>query len=164
MTWPLTVGFLSVLAGVLVVVIGVTLRDRPAAAPQTGPFDLGFKIIACPTFAAGMTASATIFISSSAGPGYTPVLAEMRNPRQYKIPLLINCLFVGSTYLSFSMVIYYWCGTWIASPSLASAGPACGDDNEVDPVQARTQRSHEILRTVMSAAAGGRRFLRLRAM
>jgi hypothetical protein len=109
MTWPLTVGFISVMVGVLVVVIGVTLRDRPAAAPQTGSYDLGFEVIAYPTFAAGMTASATIFISSSAGPGYIPVLAEMKNPMQYRKPIIINGLFVGSTYLSFSMVVYYWC-------------------------------------------------------
>ena len=36
MTWPLTIAFVSVIAGVLVVVIGVAFPDRPAAAPQTG--------------------------------------------------------------------------------------------------------------------------------
>jgi hypothetical protein len=46
----------------------VTTLDRPAAAPQTGDFDLGYSVIAHPTFIAGMTASATIFISSPAPP------------------------------------------------------------------------------------------------
>ena len=50
MTWPLTIGFISVIAGVLIVVIGTTTRSRPAAAPQTGPYELGFYAIAHPTF------------------------------------------------------------------------------------------------------------------
>ncbi|KAI1867018.1 hypothetical protein JX265_007594 [Neoarthrinium moseri] len=123
MTWPLTAGFVSVMSGVLVVVIGVTLRDRPAAAPQTGPYELGWSAIAYPTFAAGMTASATIFISSAGGPGFLPVIAEMKNPKDYKRAVVICGFVVGAVYLSFSEVIYRWCGAWVASPSLGSAGP-----------------------------------------
>ncbi|KAH8674035.1 transmembrane amino acid transporter protein-domain-containing protein [Xylariales sp. PMI_506] len=123
MTWPLTVGFVSVMAGVLVVVIGVTFNSRPAAAPQTGPYELGWYAITHPTFAAGITASATIFVSSSGGPGYLPVIAEMKKPQEYKRAVLIVGVIVGSVYLSFSEVIYRWCGQWVASPSLGSAGP-----------------------------------------
>jgi hypothetical protein len=123
MTWPLTVGFVSVLAGVLTVVIGVTFNDRPAAAPQTGPYDLGFVAIAYPAFAAGMVAACTIFVSSCGCPGYIPVIAEMRRPQDFKKSAIIVALLVGSIYLSFSMVMYRWCGQWIATPSLGSAGP-----------------------------------------
>lgn len=31
--------------------------------------------------------------------------------------------FVTAAYLSFSLVVYKWCGKWVASPSLGSAGP-----------------------------------------
>lgn len=48
MTWPLTVAFVSVISAVLIVVIGVSFQDRPAAAPQTGQFDLGFEVIGAP--------------------------------------------------------------------------------------------------------------------
>lgn len=123
MTWPLTVAFVSVIAGVLVVVIGVSFQDRPAAAPQTGSFDLGFHAIAHPGFVAGITASATIFVSSAAGPNYVLVIAEMKKPRDFKKAAYPVGVIVGSVYLSFSMVIYYYCGTWIATPSLGSAGP-----------------------------------------
>lgn len=123
MTWPLTVGFFSVMAGVLTVTIGVTLRDRPAAAPQTGDFELGWYSVAYPTFAAGMTASATIFISSAGGPGYLPVIAEMKKPKDYKKAAIIVGFVVGAVYLSVAEVIYRWCGAWVASPSLGSAGP-----------------------------------------
>jgi hypothetical protein len=30
---------------------------------------------------------------------------------------------VTAAYLSFSLVVYKWCGKWVASPSLGSAGP-----------------------------------------
>jgi hypothetical protein len=123
MTWPLTVGFVSVMAGVLVIVIGVTTKSRPAAAPQTGPYELGFYAIAQPTFTAGITAACSIMVSSCGCPGYIPVIAEMRRPQDFKKAAIIVAALVGSIYLSFSMVMYRWCGQWIASPSLGSAGP-----------------------------------------
>jgi hypothetical protein len=68
MTIPLTIGFISVMAGVLVVVIGVTLRDRPAAAPQTGPYELGFYAISYPDFVVGITSACSIFVASCGCP------------------------------------------------------------------------------------------------
>lgn len=56
MTWLMTLAFMSVMGGVLTVVVGVTLTDRPAAAPAEGEFDFGFHVVASPTFAAGITA------------------------------------------------------------------------------------------------------------
>jgi len=32
-------------------------------------------------------------------------------------------LIVTSSYLCFSLVVYRWCGVWVATPSLGSAGP-----------------------------------------
>lgn len=29
---------------------------------------------------------------------------------------------VNASYLSFSLIVYRWCGQWVASPSLGSAG------------------------------------------
>lgn len=102
MTWPLTIGFVSVMAGVLVVVIGVTFKSRPAAAPQSGPYELGFHSIAYPTFAAGITAACSIFVSSCGCPGYIPVIAEMKKPKDFKKSAVIVAILVGSIYLSFS--------------------------------------------------------------
>lgn len=123
MTWPMTLAFLSVMGGILAVVIGVTLNDRPAAAPAEGDFDFGFHVVASPTFAAGITAAATIFISSAAGPVYLPVIAEMKRPSDYRKAVIPVGIIVGSIYLSLSLVVYYYCGRWIATPSLGSAGP-----------------------------------------
>ncbi|GKZ23010.1 hypothetical protein AbraIFM66951_001240 [Aspergillus brasiliensis] len=120
--WLTWVGFVSILAAVLIVVIGVTTRSRPAIAPQTGPYDLGYHAIGSPTFAAGITASATIFVSSAATSAFLPVISEMRKPKDYPKAVYLCMSFVTASYLAFSLVIYAWCGKWIASPALGSAG------------------------------------------
>jgi hypothetical protein len=71
-------GFASVYVAVFIVVVGVTQRDRPAAAPQVGEYDLGYHAIAYPSFMAGMTATATIFVSSAGTSAFLPVISEMR--------------------------------------------------------------------------------------
>ncbi|KAB8076569.1 transmembrane amino acid transporter protein-domain-containing protein [Aspergillus leporis] len=120
--WLTYAGFVSIYAAVLIVVIGVTTRDRPAAAPQEGPYDLGFVAINNPGFAAGMVASCTIFVSSAGTSAFLPVMSEMRNPKDYKKPLYFCMALVTASYLAFSLVVYRWCGKWVASPSLGSAG------------------------------------------
>jgi hypothetical protein len=119
LTW---VGFFSIFVAVFIVVVGVTTTSRPAAAPQTGDFDLGYRVVAYPSFIAGMSASATIFVSSAGTSAMIPVIAEMRNPRDYRKALFVCMGFVNAAYLAFSLVVYKWCGKWVASPSLGSAG------------------------------------------
>lgn len=41
--------------------VGVTQVDRPAAAPQTGPYDLGVISVGSPGFVAGLTAAINLF-------------------------------------------------------------------------------------------------------
>lgn len=101
----------------------MTTLDRPAIAPQTGDFDLGFVVIGYPTFIAGMTACATIFASSAATAAFLPVISEMKRPKDYNKAVYVSMSIVTSSYLSLSFVVYYWCGQWVASPSLGSAGP-----------------------------------------
>ncbi|KAL3465707.1 transmembrane amino acid transporter protein-domain-containing protein [Aspergillus heterothallicus] len=120
--WLSYVGFLSIYIAVFIVVVGVTQRDRPAAAPQEGPYELGFVAINNPGFAGGMVASCTIFVSSAGTSAFLPVISEMRDPSQYKRPLYCSMSLVTASYLAFSLVVYRWCGTWVASPSLGSAG------------------------------------------
>jgi hypothetical protein len=74
-------GIPVIYVAVLIVVVGVTTRDRPAAAPQEGPYDLGFVAINNPGFAAGMVASCSIFVSSAGTSAFLPVISEMRNPK-----------------------------------------------------------------------------------
>ncbi|KAK7540488.1 transmembrane amino acid transporter protein-domain-containing protein [Phyllosticta citribraziliensis] len=121
-SWLTWAGFISIFVAVLIIVVAVTTRDRPAAAPQTGPYELGYMAIAHPTFVAGITASVNIFVSSAGTSAFLPVISEMHNPRDYKKALFTCMGFVTAAYLSFSLVVYRWCGQWVASPSLGSAG------------------------------------------
>ena len=103
--------------------IGVTTKDRPSAAPQTGDFELGYYAIPpTVTFIAGMSASCTIFVSSAGTSAFLPVISEMRHPKDYNKAVYVCMAIVQASYLSFSLVVYRWCGQWVASPSLGSAG------------------------------------------
>lgn len=116
--WLTYAGFVSIYAAVLIVVIGVTTRERPAAAPQEGPYELGFRAVNNPGFAMGMVASSTIFVSTAGTSAFIPVMSEMRNPKDYKKALYLCMIIVNASYLAFSLVVYRWCGQWVASPSL----------------------------------------------
>jgi hypothetical protein len=50
-------------------------------------------------------------------------MSEMKNPRDYSKAVNWCMGIVTAAYLSFSLVVYKWCGQWVASPSLGSAGP-----------------------------------------
>ncbi|CAD6581156.1 MAG: hypothetical protein CYPHOPRED_001500 [Cyphobasidiales sp. Tagirdzhanova-0007] len=83
LTW---FGFFFIVTAVLIVVIGVTQTDRPAAAPATGPYDLGFVAVASPTFQNAMTAVSTIFVSYAGVSAFIPVISEMREPKVVQHP------------------------------------------------------------------------------
>lgn len=123
MTWPLAISFFCVMAAVLAVVIGASLLDRPAAAPQTGPYDFGFVAVSYPNFAAGITAANAIFAASTGCPGTIPIISEMQNPRDFTKVTIIVAAIVSTIYLTISMTMYSFVGQWVASPSLGSAGP-----------------------------------------
>ncbi|KAH7094334.1 transmembrane amino acid transporter protein-domain-containing protein [Paraphoma chrysanthemicola] len=123
LSWITWAGFASVFIAVFVVVVGVTTLDRPAAAPQSGPYDFGYHVIGHPTFAAGITAASTIFCSGAGTSAFLPVRSEMRNPKEFSKAVNWCMGIVTAAYLSFSLVVYKWCGKWVASPSLGSAGP-----------------------------------------
>lgn len=109
----------------MIIVIGVTLRDRPAAAPQTGDYELGYYRLppVGTTFAQAWAASIAIFASSSNTCGYVPVMSEMRKPQDFFKSLYVAEVFITSAYLSMATTVYAYCGKWVTSPSLGSAGP-----------------------------------------
>lgn len=123
MTWPLAFAFICVMAAVLAVIIGASRLKRPAAAPQEGPYELGFVAIAYPNFAAGISAANAIFVSSTGCPGTIPVISEMKRPKDFtKVTVTVACI-VTVLYLCLTMTMYSYTGAWVASPSLGSAGP-----------------------------------------
>lgn len=123
MTWPLAIAFTCVMAAVLAVIIGASRLERPAAAPQEGPYDFGFNAISYPTFAAGIGAASAIFVSSSGCPGTIPVIAKMKRPQDFtKVTVITTCV-CTALYLCLCMTMYSYTGKWVASPTLGSAGP-----------------------------------------
>lgn len=120
--WLTWVGFFTFFIAVFIFVVAVTQQSRPAIAPKTGDFELGWATIAYPSFAAGITASANIFISGSGSMMYMPVVSEMRKPTDYRKACLVAGFLVGVLYLTFSLAIYRYCGIWIATPAFGSAG------------------------------------------
>lgn len=46
----------------------------------------------------------------------------MRDPAEYRKPIACSMALLGACYLTFSLVVYRYCGVWIASPALGSAG------------------------------------------
>lgn len=123
--WITWVGFVSIFGAIMIIVIAVTIPERPAAAPQTRPFDLGFE--AAPpsgtTFAAAWAAALAIFSSSANTSGFVPVISEMRRPQDYFKSLYVTMSWITSSYLALGLTVYAYCGKWVASPALGSAGP-----------------------------------------
>ncbi|KAH7006674.1 transmembrane amino acid transporter protein-domain-containing protein [Fusarium venenatum] len=121
--WLTWFGFITFVIGVFIFVVAVTQVDRPAAAPKTGDFDLGWAPIAYPSFVVGMVNATNIFISTAGSSMFLPIISEMKRPQDYRKACLVAGFIVGAMYLSFSLVIYRYCGVWLSTPAFASAGP-----------------------------------------
>lgn len=46
----------------------------------------------------------------------------MRNPEDYLKALIVSQSSVTCTYIAIGVVVYYYCGSFVASPALGSAG------------------------------------------
>jgi amino acid permease len=71
----------------------------------------------------GATTVSSIIFACSATPAYFAIAAEMRDPRYFTKSVIIAQ--IGSTlmYITIGVVLYYYCGSYVASPALGSAGP-----------------------------------------
>jgi amino acid permease len=69
------------------------------------------------------TAVSSIIFACSATPAYFAIAAEVRDPRYFTKSVIIAQ--IGSTlmYITIGVVLYYYCGSYVASPALGSAGP-----------------------------------------
>lgn len=107
----------------MIVTIAVSLQDRPSSAPKgDGPWTSDFKIVGSPTFVEGITGVSNLIFAFSGTPGFFAIVSEMRNPRQFTPALLICQATVTSIYLIVACIIYYYCGSYVSSPALGSAG------------------------------------------
>ncbi|KAF5529962.1 amino acid transporter [Fusarium mexicanum] len=106
----------------LIVTIAVGVQDRPHDAPA-GPWTSDYKLVNNPSFTDAISAIATFVFAYAGTPFYFPIIAEMRDHRDYTKSMLLCQGVVTLTYLVIGIIVYYYCGSYVASPALGSAGP-----------------------------------------
>lgn len=103
--------------------IAVSIQDRPASAPPSDmPWVSDFKLIGNPTFTEGITAVSSLVFAFAGTPGFFAIVSEMRDPTKYTPALLVCQSGVTAIYTIIGCVVYYYCGTYVSSPALGSAG------------------------------------------
>lgn len=101
----------------------VGVQDRPSAALQMGIWVSDYKLVASPTFADAIAAVSSIVFAYAGTLAFFSIVSEMREPRHYTRSLIICQTVVTSVYLAIGCAVYYYCGSYVASPALGSAGP-----------------------------------------
>ena len=122
-SWIAWVGMFCILTAILTLTIAVGVQDRPASAPQEGVYESNYKLVGSPTFAEAISAVSTIVFAFSCLPAFFACYAEMRDPRKFTRSLCVAQGSVTVVYLCIGVVVYYYCGSYVSSPALGSAGP-----------------------------------------
>lgn len=131
--WLSWAGVACIMVSVITLVAAVSRQDRPSAAPKTGPWDKDVIVVGHPSFVDAINAVATVFFSFAGSPYYFNVAAELRNPNHYNRSIMASSIFTTSTYLiiggcvvraalTSGSLTYHYCGQYISSPALGSAG------------------------------------------
>lgn len=107
----------------MIVTVAVGLQDRPTAAPKDAVWVPDYKIVGNPDFTSAITAVCTIVFAYAGTPAFFSIAAEMREPRHFNRSLFLCQGVVTVYYLAIGIVIYYFCGSYVSSPALGSAGP-----------------------------------------
>ncbi|PNH56159.1 hypothetical protein VD0003_g1518 [Verticillium dahliae] len=121
-SWLAWIGLICILSSILTVTVAVGIQDRPASAPQTGEWSSDFKIINHPSFTEAITAVSAIVFAFAGTPAFFAIASEMRDPKLYTRSLIICQSGVTAIYIAIGCVVYYFCGSFVASPALGSAG------------------------------------------
>lgn len=107
---------------VLVLTVAVGVQDRPSSAPQNGPWESDFKLFNSPSFHEAAAAISSIVFAYAGTPAFFNIVSEMRDPRHYNRSLAVCQGVMTAIYISIGCVVYYFCGSYVASPALGSAG------------------------------------------
>ncbi|KAF7195545.1 N amino acid transport system protein [Pseudocercospora fuligena] len=119
--WFAPVAMMFIVSSLFTVSIAVSLQ-RPAAAPQTGPWSSDYKLFASPSFPQAMAAVSTIIFSFTGTPYFFTIFAEMRVKKDYFKSMYLCQSVVFSIYAITGIMVYYFCGSYVTSPALGSAG------------------------------------------
>lgn len=107
-----------------IVTIGVGVQGGPAPEllEDASTWSPDFKIVGKPTFNEAMGALTTLIYTYCGTPAFFNIAAEMKDPKQYTKALALCQGFVTVVYIVVGIIIYYFCGSHVASPALGSAG------------------------------------------
>ncbi|KAJ5683583.1 Amino acid transporter transmembrane [Penicillium macrosclerotiorum] len=123
-SWIAWLGLFCILTSILIVTIAVGIQERPSAAPQEGVWVPDYKIVNSDvSFTDAISAISTIVFAYAGTPAFFSIASEMRDPGHYNRALMICQSVVTCFYLAIGIVIYYYCGSYVSSPALGSAGP-----------------------------------------
>ncbi|WWC70826.1 uncharacterized protein I206_104778 [Kwoniella pini CBS 10737] len=122
-SWLGWVGLVSIMSALLTLTIAVGLEDRPATAPQGGDtWDKELVIFGNPSFTEAITAVSALVFAFTGTPAFFGIVSEMRDQRKYTQSMLLSQGFVTAVDTVVGVVVYYYCGQFVASPALGSAG------------------------------------------
>lgn len=99
----------------------VGIQGHPPAVGGIIP-ESDYKLFGNPSFVDAMTAVSTICLTYAGTPAFFNIISEMRDPRLYNRALWICQVVVTIIYIVVGTVVYYYCGSHVASPALGSAG------------------------------------------
>ncbi|KAJ4125849.1 hypothetical protein NW765_001623 [Fusarium oxysporum] len=116
------VGLVCIMTAIFTVTIAVGVQDRPAAAPQEGHWKSDWKVVGNPSFTEAISSISSLIFAYAGTPGFFAIAAEMKRPEHYTRSLLICQTGVTITYIVIGCVVYLYCGSYVASPALGSAG------------------------------------------
>ncbi|RSL89378.1 hypothetical protein BHE90_017170 [Fusarium euwallaceae] len=122
LAWPVWVGLVGIIVSVTAVTIAVGVQDRPADAPREGEWKSDYKLVNSPEISKALSAISALVFSYAGTPAFFPIVSEMRNPKHYGRALFICQGVISACYITVGCVVYYYCGSYVASPALGSAG------------------------------------------
>ncbi|KAJ3544817.1 hypothetical protein NM208_g2845 [Fusarium decemcellulare] len=122
-SWLAWVGTTCIIVAVITVTISVSQQSRPDAAPKGVPWKSDYKLVAHPSFTDAISACGALVFAYAGTPAFFNIVAEMRDPKEYTKALIVCQTLISIIYISIGIVVYYYCGSYVSSPALGSAGP-----------------------------------------
>jgi amino acid permease len=122
--WLAWIGLVCIMTAIFTVTIAVGLEERPAAAPPVPhEWKPDWKLFNKPTLFEAFSAIGCHVFAYAGTPAFFSIVAEMREPKHYTRALIWSQSIVSIVYITIGSVVYYYCGSYVASPALGSAGP-----------------------------------------
>lgn len=110
-----------IIVSVMIVTIAVAVADRPAAAPA-GEYNLALTPGVTGSFVDVMSGISTIIFAYGGLPAFVPIMKEMEREKDFTKSLYVGQGITTGFYVIVSLIVYTYCGQYIASPVLGSAG------------------------------------------